>query len=532
MAALLFVSAPGLWVTLAGLQLRLRAAGSDLGARDLIAAGVGSALLVLAAVVTLRRGRFVSWMVLLAVLLGHLSPVAHAREAPALALVGWVWAAFLVYLAQRESVLARREDGPRPWDAADAIGAPAVLGSGLLTLVLASYGAGIGALGTTMGRFAVTALLLSGAGVASAAEFRLARRNALKPKRDADGKLLQGRVGQYVFAGILAALSLSAFFCLVPGDSRLPIFGGLCALRLLVAVVGAARAHELRHDVSRMLWSRPALLVVVTFLLLSAVGGLILSFPASSASGEGLEPIDALFTAVSACCVTGLSVRDTAVDFSLIGQVTILCLIQIGALGIMTLSAFATLLLGSSLGARAEGALREVVGTERQATTKRMVFVIVRATILFEICGALLLLPGFATDGVGFGEAAWKAGFHAISAFCNAGFALQSDSLMSLQGNGLAVHVVALLVILGRGWFRCHRRAVRGLAPARSPHVACAARSLVERHPPRAGHVRLVCLRVERCPRRLVGSRPPEQPPGSRRSPCGRPGSTPLHSVT
>lgn len=432
----MLVSVPALWTALGGLRMRL---GPDAPAADTMALRwsliAGSLVLVAASVAILLRKRFGPWLVVPGVLLCQIPVAWHALYAPALSLIGWGWVAVLVYLAFRQAVFLKRSDEPRGGDDPGAVLAQAVLTSGTAALLLAAYAAGLGVMGDPVGRFGVVTLLLAACGIASAAEFHLAR----------EGRLDRRIAWATAVAGAVSAVGL------IPTDDGsilryAPMLGGL---RLLIAVGGAARSHELRADLLGFLWSRPALLLILTFVVLSVVGGLVLTFPACSALERPLDPIDALFTAVSASCVTGLTVVDTAQDFSLLGQLVILVLIQVGAFGIMTLSAVATLIIGGSIGGHTEGALREVVGIDGRATTRRLLIVIVRATLVLEAVGAACLLPTFLDSGFGFGEAVWRSVFHSVSAFCNAGFALQTDSLVGFQSSPLALHVVAVLILLG-----------------------------------------------------------------------------------
>ena len=162
-----------------------------------------------------------------------------------------------------------------------------------------------------------------------------------------------------------------------------------------------------------------------------------------------LKPLDALFTATSATCVTGLIVLDTPNDFSTFGHLVILGLIQVGGLGIMVLSTFATLLLGARLGLRGERALSEVLDIHDPASAYRLVKVVVVATLAIEGAGAVVLTLLFHAHGAAWGTALWLGAFHAISAFCNAGFALYSDSLVGFESDPLMLLTHMVLIISG-----------------------------------------------------------------------------------
>jgi trk system potassium uptake protein TrkH len=147
--------------------------------------------------------------------------------------------------------------------------------------------------------------------------------------------------------------------------------------------------------------------------------------------------------------VTGLIVLDTPVDFSLIGQAVILVLIQLGGLGIMTFSTAAMHLLGRRMSLRHEGAVAGLISPQDRSqlfnATRRLIIF----TFTTEALGAICLLVAFIWHGDSLPQGLWRAVFTSISAFCNAGFALQSDNLIPYQSNPWVLHVVATLIIVG-----------------------------------------------------------------------------------
>ncbi len=195
--------------------------------------------------------------------------------------------------------------------------------------------------------------------------------------------------------------------------------------------------------------SQPARLLVVTFLALCVLGTLLLSLPIASTRAAGISAVDGAFTAVSAVCVTGLIVLDTPNDFTGFGQAIILLLIQLGGLGIMTFSTAALGLLGRRLSLRHEGAVASVLSVEGRNDLFRALRSLLAVTFTAEAAGLAILAPLFMWEGDVLPQALWRALFTSVSAFCNAGFALQSDSLVQYQRNPLILHVVALLIILG-----------------------------------------------------------------------------------
>jgi trk system potassium uptake protein TrkH len=229
-----------------------------------------------------------------------------------------------------------------------------------------------------------------------------------------------------------------------------PLGAVLVALSLYQVVVFAfvlARG-PLFDDLVQSFLVRPALLLLSTFGSMAITGALVLSFPAS-AQGEPLSFLDALFTATSAACITGLAVLDTASTFSPFGQGVILILIQLGGLGIMVLSTFATILLGGRLALRSEQALEEILDIQSPGAAYELASFIVVATLALEALGAGLLALRFSQNGMPALDAIWHGVFHAVGAFCHAGFALWPDSLVSQQSDPVVLGVIMTLVVVG-----------------------------------------------------------------------------------
>jgi trk system potassium uptake protein TrkH len=215
----------------------------------------------------------------------------------------------------------------------------------------------------------------------------------------------------------------------------------------IVSIFAAQLPHLHRRFAS--LHVRPAVAFVVTFLVLILLGAGLLLLPRATPPGQPLAPVDALFTATSAVCVTGLVVRDTGTGFTEFGQWVILVLIQLGGLGIMSLTAALSLLLGRGIGVRESSLLREVFQVPMMSAVGRTVRFIILMTLGLEAVGAVLLYRGLAGTIVDRSERLFSAVFHAVSAFCNAGFSTFSDSLLTLQDNALVMGTVAGLLIAG-----------------------------------------------------------------------------------
>lgn len=193
----------------------------------------------------------------------------------------------------------------------------------------------------------------------------------------------------------------------------------------------------------------PALFVLVSFFALISIGALFLSFPLAGKEGVALTSIEAVFTSVSAVCVTGLSVIDVSQRLSFFGQFLLLILMQLGGLGIMVLSTFATILVGGRLGLRTEQILGDTLGASGARTAYRLVVFIVLTTLILEGIGALLLTFEYLELGLSLPNSIWHGLFHAVSAFCNAGFSLHSDSLMGMAEKPFFLSIVMVLITLG-----------------------------------------------------------------------------------
>ncbi len=200
----------------------------------------------------------------------------------------------------------------------------------------------------------------------------------------------------------------------------------------------------------RLVLRHPAQYIVVTFLATSLTGTLLLLLPVATRSGHGASLTTALFTSTSATCVTGLIVADTPQYWSGFGQFVILALIQVGGLGIMTLSSLLVIILSRRLGIRQRLIAAAQTGTLRLGDVKSLVIAVIKMTIAVEAAVALVLLLRFwLAHDRSFGRAAVLAVFHSVSAFNNAGFSLFSDSLISYQTDVVVLLVIAAAIIAG-----------------------------------------------------------------------------------
>jgi trk system potassium uptake protein TrkH len=199
--------------------------------------------------------------------------------------------------------------------------------------------------------------------------------------------------------------------------------------------------------------SKPLILIPITFALIILIGTLLLLLPRAIRSPQKISLIDALFTATSATCVTGLTVHDIGSYFSRFGQLIILFLIQIGGLGIMTFTTFFGLILGREISLREQAFLGEALNISSWYKVGQLVFKILILVIIIEGLGSLLLylifIPYFGPILHNF----YLSVFHAISAFNNAGFSLFNNSLMDFRFHlGINLIITTLIILGGLGF--------------------------------------------------------------------------------
>lgn len=195
----------------------------------------------------------------------------------------------------------------------------------------------------------------------------------------------------------------------------------------------------------------PTRTLIASFVFLIISGAGLLMLPRAS-TGENLGFVDSLFTATSATCVTGLIVKDTGSDFTLMGQLIILSLIQLGGLGIVVFGAVFALLLGQALSLRESVAMQDLLSAQTLGRIGKMIAFIFVGTLVIETIGAVSMfamwdnVPGWTGDG----RQQWFCSiFHSISAFCNAGFSLFSDSFIGYNKSWGVYVVVCPLIVLG-----------------------------------------------------------------------------------
>jgi len=194
-------------------------------------------------------------------------------------------------------------------------------------------------------------------------------------------------------------------------------------------------------------------IIALGFITIIAIGTVLLMLPFASKSGESAGFVPALFTAVSSSCVTGLVVLDTATSWSLFGQIVIICLIQVGGLGFMTIATMFSMLLKRKMGLREKEIMVESINTEHIGTIRNITGKIIAGTAIFEGTGALLLATRFIPE-FGWGRGIWYSVFHSVSAFCNAGFDLMGinepySSFVGFADDWVVILTLSALIIIG-----------------------------------------------------------------------------------
>lgn len=193
--------------------------------------------------------------------------------------------------------------------------------------------------------------------------------------------------------------------------------------------------------------------IALGFLIIIITGTILLMLPVSSRDGQATGFLDALFTATSASCVTGLVVVDTYSHWSLFGQIVIICMIQVGGLGFISLGVVLALMLRRRISLRHRGLMQESVNTLQIGGIVRLTKKMLIGTLIFEGIGAIILAVRFSFM-MSPARAVFYGIFHSISAFCNAGFDLlgcygEYNSLCGFEGDWTINLTISALIIIG-----------------------------------------------------------------------------------
>ncbi|MBP3469660.1 MAG: Trk family potassium uptake protein [Lachnospiraceae bacterium] len=196
-----------------------------------------------------------------------------------------------------------------------------------------------------------------------------------------------------------------------------------------------------------------AQIIAIGFFMVIMVGCMLLMLPVATSDGRGASFLDALFTATSSVCVTGLAVQNTATYWSFFGQLVILFLIQVGGMGVVTVAVCIAILSGKRIGLMQRTLMQESIAGPSMRGIVRLTSFILKITVATELLGAVFMAPVFCRQ-FGPAKGLWYAVFHSISAFCNAGFDLMGTktpfcSLMGYMGQPVINIVIMVLIIWG-----------------------------------------------------------------------------------
>ncbi|AXJ00621.1 potassium uptake protein, TrkH family [Cyclonatronum proteinivorum] len=243
--------------------------------------------------------------------------------------------------------------------------------------------------------------------------------------------------GEEAFTGLLTRLGVGA------ADQVLLLVIKIYLVLLVVVRVVQAVPKVLARNVNA------ARLVLFSFLSVIVAGTLFLMLPAATVDGEGLGFVDALFMSTSAVCVTGLIVVDTATHLTRFGQGIILVLIQLGGIGVVTFTTFLTMSITGSIGLAERKILKETISGEEVNTVAKTMKRIVLLTFSVEFVGLVSYYLSWTELFPDRGERFWFALFHTVSAFCNAGFSVFSESLAdSVNATSLPINLTTMVLII------------------------------------------------------------------------------------
>jgi len=206
--------------------------------------------------------------------------------------------------------------------------------------------------------------------------------------------------------------------------------------------------ESVKHHLLTRFKLNPPRILALGFMLLIIIGALLLNLPIASQNGESIGFINALFTSASAVCVTGLVVVNTAAHWTLFGKIVIILLIQMGGLGIMTMATIVAMISGRKISLKERLVIKEQLNQETLSGLVKLTKYVIYLTFFIEGLGALFLSIKFIPQ-FGFIKGIWFSVFHAISAFCNAGFDILGNSLMDYNNSAIVILTIASLIALG-----------------------------------------------------------------------------------
>jgi trk system potassium uptake protein len=281
----------------------------------------------------------------------------------------------------------------------------------------------------------------------------------LTPQNETFFGILHNFVFTYFIIDILFRLILRGPYYFITHLTDLAIFIGLTnqimkihitqlyLTQLAMLIIMLGRLIHI-HSFFKRLKFKPAQMLLIGFLFSIFIGSILLSLPIAT-HNTSIPYADAIFTATSAICVTGLVVNDISSTFTIFGQSVIMILIQIGGLGIMVLSVLLARVLNRKMSHRETQEFQESYSTTNISESFHILMSIFKFTFLFEAIGAICLFIFWQKDFENIFQAIFASVFHAISAFCNAGFSLFSNSFIGYATTPPIILTIAILIIIG-----------------------------------------------------------------------------------
>lgn len=240
--------------------------------------------------------------------------------------------------------------------------------------------------------------------------------------------------------------SISRYFLDINITAVTEIYVGIAQALIILSIISEGIHYNTKFASLKF---HPSQTLMLSFILVIFAGTALLMLPKATIGKHSLNFLDALFTATSATCVTGLTTIDTATNFTATGKLIIMVLIQIGGLGIMTLSSFLALLFGQGVGIKERVVLNQFMNTDKIGMISNSLRSAVILTFSIEAAGTLLLMFFWSDQGWTFRQLFETSLFHSVSAFCNAGFSTFSNSLVSYQNDAGIILTLSSLIILG-----------------------------------------------------------------------------------
>lgn len=260
----------------------------------------------------------------------------------------------------------------------------------------------------------------------------------------------------FVIILILEEYLLEMLVKILPSFSKMELLSVFLTIVILILILTFIIKSTKYIDSLLKFNIHPAGLFALSFATIIIIGSILLTLPKATVSGESTTYLDALFTSTSAVCVTGLVVHNTAEHYSLFGQIIILMLIQVGGLGVMTLTTFFAAFLSGGLSVRVRFLMKDYLSQLNVGNIYSLILKIFLFTFVIELIGAVILFfTLYNNSSQNLGLQIFHSIFHSVSAFCNAGFSSYPMGLMEsnvINNNGYIVTISTLIILGGLGF--------------------------------------------------------------------------------